>query len=209
MDGSWDFYCLFTALPQSLVAELGNSHIQLSDGQDIILWNESASGQLTCQSAYKTLYNEARVFPLSRIDWKSKLTNKMKHFLWLAIQDRLLTNSLRYKRRISSFYLCPQCQVAEETVLHVFRYCKCARSVWKEILPSSALDEFDKISDALWFKQNLQGNFESKLNNEVCWPALFTATVWILWKSRKASIFKSKADSLPRILFQIKQMIWI
>lgn len=101
----------------------------------------------------------------------------MKHFLWLATKDRLLTNSLSYKRRMATEPLCVQCKNSEEDVLHIFRDCKPAKLIWKEIMTDGELQRFNSLSDAQWFKWNLQNHLESSLNTEVCWAATFTTTI--------------------------------
>lgn len=132
-DGVWDFYVLYTEIPQALVQELTRTQIQLSEEQDKIMWNETTSGMFNCQFAHHTLYKQEYSLNHQRSDWdciwKSKITNKFKHFLWLAIQDRLATNSLRFKWKIITDSSCPQCQEGEETIIHILKYFKLAKLI--------------------------------------------------------------------------------
>ncbi|CAN1139785.1 Putative ribonuclease H protein At1g65750 [Linum perenne] len=62
--------------------------------------------------------------------WQWKGPNRVRLFLWLAIQDKLLTNSQRQRRHLSSDATCSTCQDPNEDVSHVIRDCKFALEVW-------------------------------------------------------------------------------
>lgn len=57
-DGQWDFSILHTAIPIVLIEELRDSLIQLTEESDILIWNETATGFFSCQSAYHTLHKQ-------------------------------------------------------------------------------------------------------------------------------------------------------
>lgn len=177
-----------------------NSQIRLTDALDNVLWNVTATEVFSCQSAYQSLHRQSHATfsrnPNWNCIWKSKLTNKMKHFLWLSAHDRLLTNSTRFKRKMSTDPMCHQCGQGEETTLHIVRHHRCAKRIWKEILQPQMMNTFEGILDSSWFISNLQGSFDMKFNSNACWPAVFTATIWTLWKSRNSSIFRGKPDSI-------------
>lgn len=108
--GDWDFSVLKTVVRQKLAEELEAANITLTADHDCILWNGTASRIFTCQSGYHILHKQTQSVTPKQLDWKciwqSKLTNKMKHFLWLAIQDKLHTNSLRFKRQMATESTC-------------------------------------------------------------------------------------------------------
>ncbi|KAL6540841.1 hypothetical protein OROMI_024724 [Orobanche minor] len=212
-DGSWVFSRLHTTIPTDVIQELQSSNIQLSSESDKLLWNGTASGLFTCQSAYKVLHqfsisNDLRQRPdfKWKVLWKSKLPNKFKYFLWLAVQDRLLTNELRYKRNMAPNPYCGICQETNENVLHILRHCTAAKEIWRSILPHSELARLISLPDATWFEENLLSQFDHTLNLNARWPAIFMAVIWSLWKSRNLRIFKGKADSKSRLIFLIKQL---
>lgn len=183
--------------------------MRLSEEQDTLIWNGTTSGKFSCQSAYQILHEQN--YPSQPLNkdwnylWKSKLSNKMKHFLWLASRDRLLTIVHRHKRYMTNDPSCVQCNGSEETVLHLLRHCVTAKRIWEELIPQPDLRRFKEFSDRDWFRLNLQGNFATNLNMVICWPAVFTTTFWALWKSRNAKIFKGKPETTQLILFLIKQ----
>lgn len=159
-NGQWNFSSLHTTIPPLLAEELRDSQTQLSEESDTLLWNETATGLFSCQSAYHTLHRQNYHSLENKRNyiyiWKGKLTNKMKHFLWFVAQDRLLTNSLRYKRHFATDPICVQCNIEEEDVLQIFRYCRTATLIWKEVLTDEDLLRFKTCSDAEWLKKNLQ-----------------------------------------------------
>lgn len=97
----------------------------------MIIWNVTASGEFSCQSAYKVLHGLNHELPHSshkwRVIWKSKLSNKLKHFIWLAVQDKLMTNVLRFSINMALDAVCSQCGEVEESVVHMLRHCRTAK----------------------------------------------------------------------------------
>lgn len=64
--------------------------------------------------------------------WNLKILGKVKHFIWWACHDILLTRMNLMKRNISNQYLCPICNLEEETLIHSFWECSVAVDVWGE-----------------------------------------------------------------------------
>lgn len=103
---------------------------------------------------------------------EEQVNQQNEHFLWLAAQDKLLTNLARFKRNLTTNSLCSPCNREEEDVLHILRDCDCAVNIWNEILQPQDLQEFNAITDDRWFEDNLWSQFHIKLNQ-----AVFTATI--------------------------------
>ncbi|CAN1756518.1 Putative ribonuclease H protein At1g65750, partial [Linum perenne] len=68
---------------------------------------------------------------LWKVVWKWKGPNRIKHFLWLAAKDKLLTNEGRRRRGLCSNAICNWCGSDAETVEHVLRDCEFANSTWR------------------------------------------------------------------------------
>ncbi|CAN1791847.1 Putative ribonuclease H protein At1g65750 [Linum perenne] len=62
--------------------------------------------------------------------WRWRAPNRIRHFLWLAIQQKLLTNDERRRRNMTSIADCEFCRHPTESALHVLRDCSFAREVW-------------------------------------------------------------------------------
>ncbi|KAL6555875.1 hypothetical protein OROHE_007149 [Orobanche hederae] len=208
--GKWNLQELQTQLPLPVKQEILRFQITLNSVEDTPIWNESANGMFSCQSAYKTLkrhYSTGNTRP-GRWTWlwKLKCSHKLKHFLWLAIQGRLVTNLLRHTRKISPSAHCPSCDCAQEFVLHLMRYYPQARQIWEDLLPPQALLGFDRIEDANWFRKNLlQGQANCDMLPNIPWFLIFTTATWNIWKTRNSKIFKNTNQSKRQTVFLIRQ----
>lgn len=74
--------------------------------------------------------------------WKLPGPQKVKVFLWLAWQDRLLTNKARLTRNLSHDSSCPSCGHDVEDTLHVLRDCARAKTVWSVLVENSVQQRF-------------------------------------------------------------------
>ncbi|CAN1797949.1 Putative ribonuclease H protein At1g65750 [Linum perenne] len=63
--------------------------------------------------------------------WNWKGPSKIKHFLWLALHNRLLTNEERGRRHLTNQVLCHRCSVHTESISHVIYECDFAMQVWR------------------------------------------------------------------------------
>ena len=53
--------------------------------------------------------------------WKWKGRERIKTFIWLMCQDRLLTNTARFARNMTEDNRCQKCEREIETSLHVIK----------------------------------------------------------------------------------------
>lgn len=121
-EGNWNFDSLHTVIPENVKRWLQISGLFTTAEEDKAVWKATISGQLTATSAYMAL--KSINHPGGRTGnwkwiWKIKSSNKLKHFLWLCVHDRLPTNKLRHSRHIAESSLCEICQKEEESTLHV------------------------------------------------------------------------------------------
>ncbi|CAN1815658.1 Putative ribonuclease H protein At1g65750 [Linum perenne] len=63
--------------------------------------------------------------------WCWKGPARVNHFLWLAAQDKLLTNCQRVKRKLTADARCTLCQANNEDVTHILRDCQFAHIAWE------------------------------------------------------------------------------
>ncbi|KAK8572207.1 hypothetical protein V6N12_028266 [Hibiscus sabdariffa] len=79
-------------------------------------------------------------------------------FLWIAYQRKLLTNTERYRRNMSTSSLCVGCSgVVVETTVHVLRDCREIRHLWGQLIPMALEQPF--------FSMNLQAWLSCKLTS--------------------------------------------
>ncbi|CAN1162506.1 Putative ribonuclease H protein At1g65750 [Linum perenne] len=135
-EGQWDFHKLDRLLaPEAVEAVAGMTPPNVNRGPDDWVWGLEATGWFSIKSAYNLICSSAQ-FPDSRVwkeVWKWNGPNRIKHFLWLASNDKLLTNSARRRRGMGGDGLCSWCGLEEETSLHVLRDCEFAKETWESI----------------------------------------------------------------------------
>ncbi|CAN1147563.1 Putative ribonuclease H protein At1g65750 [Linum perenne] len=117
LDGQWDIERLRSALPSDAVdAVVGMSTPREDWGEDCLVWGREANGRFSIKSAYSLVRNEPANSDSGswRQVWKWRGPNRIRFFLWLAIQDRIMTNANRVRRRLSADASCSFCHNSEE-----------------------------------------------------------------------------------------------
>ncbi|CAN1762611.1 Putative ribonuclease H protein At1g65750 [Linum perenne] len=140
-DGCWDVNRLTSCLPAEAVDMVVGMTLPCDDrGEDQWVWGGENHGQFSIKSAYKLIHDCAD--PSSTDPWMTiwnwKGPNRVRFFLWLAVQDKLLTNGSRVRRHMTTDGSCPICHAAEETTIHVLRDCTFAKDVWKHVRGAEA-----------------------------------------------------------------------
>ncbi|CAN0856924.1 Putative ribonuclease H protein At1g65750, partial [Linum grandiflorum] len=102
------------------------------------------------------------------------------HFLWLANHERLLTNSERSRRHLTSSADCHRClALCESTLSHVFWDYSFTLAIWQHL-------HFPGLTAPGWalpWRKWLE--FFLTSDNKLC----FGITLWFLWKFRNGRIF--------------------
>ncbi|KAK9029784.1 hypothetical protein V6N11_026886 [Hibiscus sabdariffa] len=77
-----------------------------------------------------------------KLIWRLAVPQRVRLFLWLAFQQRLMTNATRYCRNLATSPTCPLCRSMPETVLHTLRDCAEVRHLWSQVLPETVKRSF-------------------------------------------------------------------
>lgn len=105
---------------------------------------ERVQANFHSKAAYDLLEEEASCD--EEAEWaslfKGKIPPKLKHFFWLARQDRLLTNKVRLTRHLTTDCSCKSCGFPVENCLHILRDCPMARPVWEQLIPHNLHQHF-------------------------------------------------------------------
>lgn len=137
VDGNWDRMKLSLFFNKEILDRIVSCHPPPEElGEDICTWKLSSNGNFTLKSAYKSVsYSESILEDGNwKLIWKNQLTPRIKHFLWLARNERLLTNSERVRRKMVNDAGCVRCGAAAESVIHGLRDCEFAVAVWKKLV---------------------------------------------------------------------------
>ncbi|CAL9031547.1 unnamed protein product, partial [Prunus brigantina] len=82
---------------------------------------------------------------------------------------------------------CGLCDWPVESVLHIFRDCERAQSVWHALSIPGIAPHFFKQDFIPWLKVNLLS--KAKWGGGLPWSVVFVFTCWYLWKWRNKHIF--------------------
>ncbi|CAN1318119.1 Putative ribonuclease H protein At1g65750 [Linum perenne] len=156
-------------------------------GEDGCIWGAEDSGQFSIKSAYRIacdIPSQTEPGVWGQV-WKWKGPHRIRLFLWLAIQEKLLTNCSRVRRHLTADASCGRCNHPEESVSHVLRDCVFAAESW------SKLEGFD-LSSNLW-QEGTETWIKKGLSMEN--SLLFGTHCWMLWKTRNEHIFAGNTST--------------
>ncbi|CAL8138476.1 unnamed protein product [Prunus armeniaca] len=117
---------------------------------------------------------------------------KLKVFLWLLFQGRILTNEQRVMRHLAVESSCSVCGWHSENIIHTLRDCGRAKEVWLTVLPPSNFHDFFLSDYPSWLQSNLFS--KAKWEGRSPWNIMFVFTCWYVWKWRNKYIFNDVED---------------
>jgi hypothetical protein len=125
--------------------------------------------------------------------WRVKIPQTIKIFLYLFLQDRILTKEVLHRRNIFAPAACVLCTATQlETGTHLFFYCRYAVRAWARLerLAGCNLIRMGDTVQEVWTNsvQHLRLKGELTYNRGVI---LIMSLCWHLWTSRNNRIFKS------------------
>ncbi|CAN1339552.1 Putative ribonuclease H protein At1g65750 [Linum perenne] len=196
VDGSWNSYFLLQVLPREIVMQvIGMSPPKENLGRDSMVWGLEPNGIFSVRSAFQLLQGLAAA-PQKTIwkrVWGWQGPNKIKHFLWLASHDRLLTNVDRSRRHLTNQVVCPRCYAQAENLQHIFLDCPFALQVWNSVLPSAIRNRSKYVEFGSWWEAMLE---DKQFNTK------FAVTAWLLWSVRNKLIFDKLLQPVSVIVKQ-------
>jgi hypothetical protein len=135
---------------------------ELNNEKDTLLWSwDTKGGQVNAKQAYEVqLLEEVVVEPTYWYTelWQWQLPLKVKLFIWLMLEQKILTWENLVKRGIVGPSRCVLCGNNEENVRHLFVDCSFTKDIWYTIqkdLNFESIWEGGKIADCLqnWIKK--------------------------------------------------------
>jgi hypothetical protein len=198
--------------PPSLVSLCKPRKISTRVGPNILRWGHSTTGNFSVKEAYYLQGNyqdQAKESIWGKI-WNSTLWPKVSIFLWLTVQNRILTWDNLKKWGFIGPSICPLCQQQEETMEHLFNHCHYSQTIWdlgSQIMHRSNRNR-NNINDTIenWDSITFQNPILARI-----WQLLPGFTLWKIWKERNKRIFQSKASpptsTWDRIMNLIRETI--
>ncbi|KAJ3701224.1 hypothetical protein LUZ61_004929 [Rhynchospora tenuis] len=165
-------------------------------------WRWTTSGIYTSASAYSILADPGLRCEYHSKLWKLKAPPRVKIFLWLLLQDRLLTQQNLNIRNWPAIESCICCTGnILETSSHLFVHCPFARSIWdiSQICLNLPFLCFPLDIKSFWLENR------SRLRQP--WDTIWAAVTWTLWKERNNRIFNGKSKTAFLLFREIRSLI--
>jgi len=130
--------------------------------------------------------------------WEVVVPERVRLFLWLGMQQVLMTNAERRRRHLSDSDICQICKGAEKTIIHILRDCPAMEGIWIRLVPAGKRREFFTQSLLEWLFANLG---DRRKTCESTWSTLFALSIWWAWKWRCGNIFGVQDKCRDRVRF--------
>ncbi|CAN1786346.1 Putative ribonuclease H protein At1g65750 [Linum perenne] len=171
-----------------------------TNGDDELIWGPDPKGIFSIKSAYVILAATDRSNSDHRWKhvWNWQGPNRVRFFLWLAVHNRLLTNSERLRRHLCSNEICGRYRAGPEDTLHVLRDCPFAKSIWQALIPANDLQTFFTGTFLDWFVREISSSDRGQLVG---------ITAWLIWKARNESIFDNVSVTSDQL--RLRVLSWI
>lgn len=137
----------------------------------------------------------------ARLIWPRFTTNKCSFVAWLALQKRIATKTRLATWGVILDTTFPLCNMAEETVEHLFFECRVSKFIWSEICVFNGW-----LLPADW--TNLVENYMKKWKNGVldtAKKAAWCTALYYVWKLRNDKVFKEGKLTESKVT---KDAIW-
>ncbi|GKA47117.1 LURP1-like domain-containing protein [Tanacetum coccineum] len=179
-NGGWNWEELSTFIShETLKISASHSVSPSHEDKDSMYWGCSSIGKFSMKSALKFIRNEGDTQDYRKweIVWKAPVFERIKMFIWLALHDRLLTNSQRVARRLTDDPRCTRCGADEEPLYHILRRCPLSYMIWNTLSTHPPNSSFWTLSLYEWIMDNLEAN---NLNNDYKRQMMFAITIsWL------------------------------
>ena len=145
MEKEWNSYLMV----------LNKAGFGLSGNEDVLVWDwKGENGILPAKKSYEAISKDRMLSSpkwWAKLLWKPRIHLKLKCFLWLCLENKILTWDNLLKRGFTGPGLCLLCKENEETISHLFIHCSFYKSVWVEVCKYLNIKVFLQWFDSLWF----------------------------------------------------------
>jgi hypothetical protein len=133
--------------------------------------------------------------------WKSRVSKKIKIFIWLLFKDRINSRNLLRRKSYKidgDDYSCPLHLKCRRTIYHLIFQCPFSYECWDYLGISwdHSLLFFDTIQKA---KQDFSNNL---------FMEIFSMAAWEIWKQRNGKIFRGTPPKLSELERQFPGMLF-
>jgi hypothetical protein len=181
------------------VKGLVGSGFELNNEKYLLLWSwDTKHGQVSTKQLMMVGTTGAdTIFWYSEI-WKWQLPLKIKLFVWLLLEKKILTWENLTKRGFEGPSRCVLCGINEENVNHLFVDCRFTKNIWFIIQKELKLESG-------WEGEQIVDCFENWLKKRENWKELPGYLCWEVWKHRNLVIFEGRPLNRDKVCNSILQ----
>ncbi|KAE8710459.1 hypothetical protein F3Y22_tig00110321pilonHSYRG00211 [Hibiscus syriacus] len=197
-EGAWNIRMLRQVLEENLVLRILSIPCPYDAfGEDKPTWKWEYTGKCSVKSAFQSLKQNEwdprdNVWNLAwNFDGPQRV---LKQFIWLASQNRLMTNVEQTRRGITDNQSCPTCGATEETTLHILRDCHQARAIWMLLIS-------ERIKTVFFSLTSLNEWLQFNLNNIAATAIIDSAKSW-------AGVIKNNKNQASNNMRNSNRTIW-
>ncbi|KAK1310061.1 hypothetical protein QJS10_CPA08g01032 [Acorus calamus] len=179
----------------ALLEVLGETSI--TPGQpDQLEWIDSPSRGYTVKVGYvwwsKDKPGNQEMEEQTPVLWRWRLPCKIKIFVWLVLQNRLLTKVYRAKWRPNDLTECGLCLGEPETVEHLLLTCPVANRLWAGLSTTTSNHfRFQSLPD-LWEAMRSIAPSGGRTLQARFLNILIPAGLWAIWRTRNDATFRGQ-----------------
>lgn len=181
--------------------------VTFSDNSDELMW-KSKKG-ITRNFSIKQVYNDLQVeeesVSWSKLVWYTQNIPKHTFILWLAIQNKLVTQDKLKKWGTYDMMVCTLCYEAMDSHQHLFFDCKYAKQFWLKVCLKMGLswEEMEWNDTINFFAEMDNGNTIKSIVRRLC----LAASVYMIWKERNYRLFKEEKRSVDELFEVFKETV--
>lgn len=126
-----------------------------------------------------------------RAIWGSKVSQKIKMFMWKLCLNILPVKENLRKKRVDPNGICPICLIEQETMEHTFLLCSWTRPVRFGSQVQSIPDRGNVSNIVVWLEDNISKLQDNPDFTQFGLISIFSI-LWQIWKSRNSYVFENK-----------------
>jgi ribonuclease HI len=174
-----------------------DSGASIQDKDDELMWTGGdTSGSLTVKNAYLALLSTQGLTSLGgwrQTVWKWDIQLKIKLFIWLAAENKILTWDNLQQKGWEGPSRCQLCKQETENINHLFIHCSFTKSVWERIKTGQKLKK-------VWEGNTLSDCFKNWTEDKSV-PSIIAAHIcWYIWLERNSTIFEKTSPSIHSVV---------
>ncbi|XP_074323130.1 uncharacterized protein LOC141660070 [Apium graveolens] len=177
-----------------------NTVIEHDLDKDILCWNLEHTGHYSVKSVcrliqqQKGVWNEGNNIDFWKSIWNIKAPPQVMNLIWRVSTFCLPTLVQLQTKHVRVNNMCPVCNEAAETIIHILVQCKVAKACWQ------VFKDGTNIEGALEFTDWLAGILEGQSKNN---KAKILTMCWSIWRSRNDLVWHNKRWTVLRIVAKV------